>query len=510
VSDCVRITLAAIVRMIQIVEILLRSITSSCSTCFSISTRISRACLFRHCFLQEGEVRKTRAFTIVELMVVISIILLLISFLLPSMAEARDHARYAKWAGYSHNLRIDPKLLVYFNFEQQGVAGPDMGRIWNRSALDALEMARRDLEPEYFHGDFLVGTQPQTGGGSANQFQPDWQPDRRWVRGRWRAKGSLIFDNRFHTQTPHDEAMNFELEPGHSWTIMSWINTIKAEPWDGVLTKAINNRGSYALEIQPASAGKATLKLEAANGPNGGNFTATGNIEFPENTWVHGTLVYDGLVGEYRFYVNGRLDKVIAKPNCRFVNKEAFVIGMDNPGLVEYWEGRMDELAIFGGALAPGKILEHFEIGRPRRLGGAAGPVTGSTSGSAGGSSSGGSSGTTGGSTGGSTTGGGYAGNWQQAEQDAKDLKDAAAAAKSDASDAKSNNDKNACDQAVADCNQAVADMQTLISQIQTVVNTTSGQTKTDWQSALSTAQGELSGAQSECSSAQSECDAIP
>lgn len=311
--------------------------------------------------------RKHRGFTIVELLVVISIIALLISFLLPALADAREHARYARWAGYSHNLRVDPKLLVYYNFENQGVTSSDMGYLWNRSALDAMDMARRDVEPEYFNSRFFVGSQPEGGASGSNIFSPDTNPGRRWTRGRWPAKGALEFDNQgFHTQTLHDRGMNFDDEPMHSWTIMAWFNTANATAGDGILTKGLNSRGSYAFDIQPAGNAMGTLRLESAANSGGGSFSITGDSQFREGAWVHGAVQYDGLAGEYRLYLNGVLDKVVAKPGVRFVNTEPMALGMDNPGSVAYWEGRLDEVALFSTALSETKIREHYEIGMAR------------------------------------------------------------------------------------------------------------------------------------------------
>ena len=58
--------------------------------------------------------RSLRGFTIVELMVVISLILLIISFLLPSFASVRDRARRVKWFSFANGLRSDADYLVYY------------------------------------------------------------------------------------------------------------------------------------------------------------------------------------------------------------------------------------------------------------------------------------------------------------------------------------------------------------------------------------------------------------
>ena len=56
-------------------------------------------------------------FTLLELLLVISIIAILLGLMQPLFFKAKEHAKYAKWLVYTKNLRSDPSLVGQWTFD---------------------------------------------------------------------------------------------------------------------------------------------------------------------------------------------------------------------------------------------------------------------------------------------------------------------------------------------------------------------------------------------------------
>jgi prepilin-type N-terminal cleavage/methylation domain-containing protein len=286
------------------------------------------------------------AFTVIELLVVLAIISLLIALLLPSLASARNRARYVKWAVYSKNLQVDPRLLVYYNYEQQDSTDTVLR---NRAGYDPHYAARVDHEPKDFDAA-ISGCE--------------------WKDGRWKGKPALQHDGTTSDfcQTQYTPAGE---EIRNQFSVFAWAHI---DSYTGLWNNVIQYPYDCGAHVAPwFEWGLYVQNTAGIHTRINGDWYGVGGTEATPGAWHHLAVTFKpgpaSNQGTVMYFINGNhVGTEVATSSQAYVsyqNKCGLWLGRNSSNL-ERLNGRLDEVGVFNQTIDGDRVKEMYRVGAVR------------------------------------------------------------------------------------------------------------------------------------------------
>jgi len=263
---------------------------------------------------------KQKAFTLLELLVVITIIGILSSIVIVSMSGSTDSAIIAKSKAYAQQVHalLGANAVGVWNFDEgTGTTVKDISGYGNNGILQGnAHFVDSEIE------------------GYALSFD-----------------GSGDYIN-----CGNNNILNIT----ESITIEAWVKINVYRAWAGIITKGIDTE-QYTLLMDRYDGNKLQFDGNYASGQ-----IVIGTSILSTDIWYHAVAIYSNR--NVKIYLNGLLDKNQNVAWDLSSGNENMTIGVNPPGTDEYFNGLIDEVRIYSAALPVTEIRKHYVQGLEKLL----------------------------------------------------------------------------------------------------------------------------------------------
>jgi prepilin-type N-terminal cleavage/methylation domain-containing protein len=281
-------------------------------------------------------------FTLIELLIVISVIGLLTGMLGPSLAGSLAKTRFARWKANNAQWNNDPDCVINFNFESEGYKV----ELSNGTKVDALYNSAEGCDAEGYDSRDYAGI--LINGPS-------------WTSGRWKFKKALQFDGlNDYVIVPTARAVDF-LPAKDEFTVCVWVYFDRLAFADCVFSKSQwGHSCQYTMYWYNSN-----MEIDA-----GQACVAYDQPKVKVGEWI--CFVYVNRVDTgYQLYFDGAPMRLSGSGSAS--SPTATPLGQFILGAAGIWQnrvgfhfrGKIDECLVFKRALSAAEIRGYYEMGKP-------------------------------------------------------------------------------------------------------------------------------------------------